>query len=173
MSRTRNNNEETKNNFPMAEAVPNCYLKSIKYKKTKEKELVTLSFKNGEDWVQLWLENPKRSNFDTDEDWKKERIRVTSMFENVLYTFLKDGDLMKEVRRESTDFRTYYENVVKYIEKVKYWETPLEVKTVPKKNGDPTVAKYPPFMRSQGDLNMNLKYSSWEERRVIEWKRKL
>lgn len=152
--------------FPIEECIDNCYLKKMSYKEGYDDDgvgfqKVCFSFMNGEDWIHLILKNPRKGYYDEEEEFIKEKTRVITMFENIQSVYL-DPKVMKKLLLDNTGFRSWIKEMREEMKNVRFWDTEVELKTLPRKGGGTTLPRYAPFIRKKGDINIRLKYSNWE-----------
>lgn len=150
-------------NFPVAEVVADCYLCDFKAIKRDDDNIVLISFKHKDSTLTEWIKIPKRSNFNTKKDFESERLRVKKFIESILYAYI-DGNTMAEIVREcENSFALYMELAFKALQDANAFESPVLLKTLPKKTGGARLPRYPFFIKKPDDDRFKLTpYNAYE-----------
>lgn len=156
--------QKTISKFPIAEAVPNCLLQKFQAVRKGEDNMVLISFSHEGTTLSEWVKIPKRSNFNTKKEFESERLRVKKFIESILYAYI-DGHTMAEIIREcNNSFDEYIELAIKALKNEGAFEAPVILKTVPKKNGEAKLPRYPFFIKKPEDDRFRLTpYNAYEQ----------
>ncbi len=127
----------------------------------KSWEAAKLLFRKGERWVEGWIFNPRKHQYDNAGKYQSARLIAQALLENVASTFL-DGDELRRLYHDSPDFPSYITHMIEAMHEEEYWTIPVDIKVLPGKSGAGTTAVRPPFMRASGDTTVRLAFSKYE-----------
>ena len=161
--------QKEKSKFPVAECVPNCYLKKVQYKsgeKDGEKwEAIIFSFVHNEDWINLFIRKVNKKKFESLDKFEHKKYQTALAIERILSVYL-DSHGMLEYREGLADidrnFRSYVEYVIDTLESTDYKKIAVDLKTVPTASEEARILPYGIFIRKSGDLTKVLQYTDWD-----------
>lgn len=160
--------------FEVSQSVSDCLLKKMDLKEFKKEGVVFhriyLHFLKHDKWITKFISVFPKEAFDSDEKFKDHKIEVQSNLENLMACYLT-GSHIKRIVQESKSFGIvgYFNDIVEALTEKRYWDQPMNIKTIPEKNGNVSVARFPPFMSNPNDNRWSLVYSAGEIKRKAEW----
>lgn len=159
-----------KSEFPIEECVKNCYLKKVQYKSGVDQnnepwQAIIFSFSHKDEWTSLFIRNVRRKDFEDDTKFKYKKYQLELAIERILSTYL-DSDGMKSFRDGlksiEITFKSYADYLIETLEKTKYKQISVDLKTIPASNKEARISPYGIFIRRSDNNNTVMQYSEWE-----------
>lgn len=158
-----------KSKFPVAECVPNCYLKKVQYKTGEREgdvwEAIIFSFVHNEDWISLFIRKVDKKKFESTTQFEHKRYQTGLAIERILSIYLDSHgmiDFREGLATIDRNFKSYVEYVIETLDATDYKKVPVDLKTVPTKTEEAKIMPYGVFIRRAGDLTKVLQYTDWE-----------
>lgn len=156
--------------FPVGECVTGCLLKSIEtISETTSKGKrtgVKFVFTRGSAVLTHIEYNPKKKDMPI-EKYNKEVLRIVTFMESLFFTYLTVEEVM-DAKSSSSNIDEYIDNINTALQRVKAFDTPVDLKTLPSVMGTGLPryvaygSKYVPFIKKSDDIMKDLLYSEYE-----------
>lgn len=157
--------------FEIGESIKDCYLKKLDIKEKEDRGMkyhtIYLHFLKSGKWITKFINiKPKQLAI----NYKNERIEAQECLENLMACYLS-GHHMKKILTQSYTFGVvgYFNEILEALTEKKFWDIPVNLKTVPDEDGSVHIAKYAPFMSNPKDNRWSLSYTVYEEKKLEKY----
>lgn len=163
MSLTRKSSKVFSEGFEIGYSVCDCFLKKIAVVETDKGLRVDASYLKGDKWITKFIAVNTLSNYNDEAEYRKAKQHAIACIENIAACYLS-AERMKNILLDSTGLGLHYyiDQLREAFEEVKYWDTPVCLKTLPKEGGGAEIARFPYFVVNKKKNPWKLSYTSRE-----------